>query len=138
MTVAWNPGLRSCGDAQIASDMALLQLNRQALRAVKVDSVKVLLFALAEFGISPNDFFSSRRADELVKARALFVWALRTIGRPASYPELAGLLEKRDHSTAINLHQKAILLRLADPTFAAACRRLLTAFATNPEATHAC
>lgn len=56
--------------------------------------------------------------------RTLVVWALRTLGRNWSYPQIGRKIGGRHHSTIVNLHQKAIALRLKDPGFAAACREI--------------
>lgn len=77
-----------------------------------------------EFGISRDDLVSKRRYDQLVRARAFFVWLLRTLGQQYSYPQIGAMLGGRDHSTIINLHRKAIVLRLQVPAFNAACRRI--------------
>jgi len=95
-----------------------------------IDAEIVIAIALREFGVDRNDLISIRRPAHLVKARAFVVWALRTLGRARSYPEIACILsagrpqDARDHSGVINLHQKAIALRLGDNHFADACRRL--------------
>jgi Bacterial dnaA protein helix-turn-helix len=87
-----------------------------------------IAFALvrAEFGIARDDLVSAQRTDRLVTARAYFVWVLATLGRRRSYPQIGALLGGRNHSTIINLHRKAIGLRLNNAAFAAACLRIGT------------
>lgn len=57
-------------------------------------------------------------------ARALVVWALRSLGRDLSYHAIGRLVGGRHHSTVVSLHQKAIALRLSDAAFADACREV--------------
>lgn len=87
----------------------------------------VLAAAVAEFGVDRMDLFSCRRESRFIKARAFVVWSLRSLGEPWSYPQIARLLEKSCHSVAINLHMRALALRLSDAKFDAACRRILFA-----------
>ena len=84
--------------------------------------------AIREFGVTWADLVSRRRADDLVRGRAFVTWALRALGEPMSYPVIGMALGGRDHTTVINLHQKAIWLRLVDPAFADACNRLAGRF----------
>ncbi len=93
-------------------------------RLPRLDPALVMQLALVEFRIDRMDLISGRREARFIKARAFVVWALRTLGEPLSYPELARLLGKSCHSVSINLHQRAIVFRLFDPHFAAACTRL--------------
>jgi len=73
------------------------------------------------FGMSRNDILCHRRHAPLVRARAFVVWSLRSLGKPVSYPQIGRMLGGRDHSTIINLHEKAIYLRLKDAEFARFC-----------------
>lgn len=90
----------------------------------RLDAELAITVALREFGVARNDLISPRRDARFIRARAFVVWSLRTLGEPHSYPELARLLGKDCHSVAINLHQRAILLRLRDARFDEACRTL--------------
>lgn len=98
-----------------------------------------VLFALIElrFGVSQVELLSARRSDPLVEARAFFAWALRSLGRPMSYQAIGQELGGRDHSTAINLHQKAVWLRLTDARFRALCTDLTDRFYDLREHDHA-
>lgn len=97
-------------------------------------------FALvrAEFGIARDDLISAQRTDRLVTARAYFVWVLATLGKRRSYPGIGRLLGGRDHSTIINLHRKAIGLRLRNAAFAAACLRIGTRWRNQGALPDAC
>jgi|GEM_PF-2997554 len=77
----------------------------------------VLALTARRFGITLDSLLSHRRAEQLVVARAFAVWALRSLGQATSYPAIGRALGGRDHTTIINLHQKAIWLRLSDTTF---------------------
>ncbi|MBN9504948.1 MAG: hypothetical protein J0I69_02885 [Altererythrobacter sp.] len=94
----------------------------------------ILPVAAERFGITVDDLIGQRRLPRYVRARAFVVWALRSLGRPLSYPLIAGLLGGRDHTSAIYLHEKAVWLRLHDAEFASACSRLAAAFAHMKEA----
>lgn len=87
-----------------------------------------IAFALtrAEFAIARDDLTSLRRNDRLVTARAYFVWVLASLGRRRSYSAIGRLLGGRHHTTIMNLHRKAIVLRLRNPAFNAACLRIGT------------
>ncbi len=96
-----------------------------------LDPAIVVSIAQAEFGVLRSDILSRRRRDDYVEARAFVAWALRSLGRPMSYPAIGRELAGRDHTTIINLHRKAIALRLTRPAFKGACDRL--AFRFNAE-----
>ena len=94
--------------------------------------------AAALCSVEENGILSHRRAERLVDARALVVWMLRAIpSSPMSYPKIGRALGGRDHSTIIELHRRAIRLRLADETFSRCCDALLTYF-KQMEKAHGC
>lgn len=105
------------------------------LRRIDID----VLFALIDlrFGVSQAELLSARRSDALVEARAFATWSLRSLGRPLSYQAIGQELGGRDHSTAINLHQKAVWLRLPDARFRALCTDLADRFYDLREHDHA-
>lgn len=85
--------------------------------------------AAALYSVEENELVSHRRAERLVDARALVTWMLRTIpSTPMSYPKIGRALGGRDHTTIIELHRRAIRLRLADETFSRCCDALLHYF----------
>lgn len=84
------------------------------------------------FGLRVHDLRSHHRTPRLVQARALAVWAMRSLGQPRSYPKIGAALQ-RDHSTIINLHAMAIRLRLSDEAFGLACEALAGRFYLNRE-----
>lgn len=96
----------------------------------------ILPVAAHLFSVTVVDLISKRRRQRLVWARAFVVWALRSQDRPLSYPMIGELLGGRDHTSAINLHEKAVWLRLHSAEFAAACAWLSAAFAHLKEAQH--
>lgn len=78
--------------------------------------------AAALYGIEENELLSRRRNPRFEEARALVVWCLWTIpAEPMSYKQIAHHMDGRDHTTATNLHVKAIALRLCDGFFAQCC-----------------
>lgn len=82
-----------------------------------VSPSRVIAFVCQFYRIEETAFFAHRRADELVTARALVVWLLRTVpARPFSYPQIGGAIE-RDHTSAMHLHKTVIRLRLQDRAF---------------------
>lgn len=89
-----------------------------------IDPDVVLSVAQTEFGVSRAELLSPRRSSDLVVARAFAVWMLRSLGGPMSYPRIGRAIGGRDHATIINLHRKAIALRLTDPAFRGACERI--------------
>lgn len=74
------------------------------------------------FSATLKDLRSPFRQDRLVTARALATWALRSFGPGQSYTSIGRMLGRRDHTTIIALHKKAIRLRLEDAAFEAACQ----------------
>lgn len=123
MTVAWQqpPSL-------VASEPARFDCRPS------VDPDLVLMFAARQFGAPVEELLSRRHQAHLVKARAFMVWALRTLGRKRSYPEIGRLMGGRNHAGVIRLHRSAILFRLSDPHFDGACRRLAHRFLETTEA----
>ena len=123
---------------------AWTQDQREAIAAeiARLDAIEVWFFderarieyavqaAIDAYAIDFIDLVSRRRQAPLIHARAMVVWALRTIGGETSYPAIGRVLA-RDHSSIIHLHGKAIALRLGDERFAAACDRLLAAAAAK-------
>jgi chromosomal replication initiation ATPase DnaA len=94
--------------------------------------------AAAQFGLTRQELLCRRRAAPRIEARAFAVWMLRSLGTPASYPEIGKALGGRDHATIISLHRKAIALQLGDRRFAAACDLLARRFHELREIPHAC
>ena len=102
-----------------------------------IDPDVVLSIAQTEFGCSRAELLSRRRLNGLVNARAFAVWTLRSLGGPLSYPRIGRAIGGRDHATIINLHRKAIALRLTDPAFRGACERIRGRFNAMREHSHA-
>ena len=136
MTLAWNPELlaersKCCGEFEhrcIACRRPIVRRGIAPETAIKV--------AETVFGLGFADLVSDRRSADLVEARAFIVWALRSLGRPRSYPEIGRLL-KRDQSSVNHLHRKAIELRLTNDDFDAACRGLGERWLQTGETRHA-
>lgn len=119
MTAAWAPDLRQ--DALVSAAVFALR------PAIPVEIV--LTTIQREFDVTPAELLSPSKLPAFVRARAFAVWALRTCGPMRSYPEIARILSAkpevpRNHSSIIHLHQQALLLRLRDAHFLAACQRL--------------
>ena len=88
-----------------------------------------LSFTLAQRGVTEEELFSHRRGDNLVEARALFVRSIKTFRKLTAYQKIGDWLGGRDHTTIMNLHQKAVLLRLSDPAFSQQCHEFAVQFA---------
>ena len=81
------------------------------------------------YNITWPELIGIRHHAHLVEARALATWAMRTlVTPPMSYPEIGRALGGRDHNTTINLHEKAIILRLRSARFKGACVDITRAF----------
>lgn len=100
----------------------------RTVHLIGVDPSIAIGIAARIFGVPGEEIIAHRRQAELVRARSFVVWALRTLGVPLSYPKIGKLLDGRDSSSIIHLHEKAILLRLRDPQFAQACADLTERF----------
>lgn len=82
----------------------------------------VIRIAAELYGITENDLLSRRRNPRFEEARALVVWCLWTIpAEPMSYVQIGRHMDERDHTSATNLHVKAIALRLCNGFFADCC-----------------
>ena len=81
----------------------------------------MLPIAAKRFGLTVEEMTSHRRCEHLIRARAFYVWAMRSLGAPRSYPKIGRDLGGFDHATMIHLHNRAIFLRLTDVEFAAHC-----------------
>ena len=86
-----------------------------------------LTLAEATWGVSRAAILSSSRTTRISTARALAVWAMRSLGEGLSYEAIARKLGRLHHSSVMALHQKAIAARLTDRQFAQACGRVIAA-----------
>jgi chromosomal replication initiation ATPase DnaA len=94
----------------------------------------VIALAAEALGVEPEAVLARDRHQPLVRTRALVVWLLRAVpSRPMAYQRIGDVLGGLDHSTVINLHCKAIELRLRDREFRAACRSILVRFFLTEE-----
>lgn len=132
MTLAWTPELREA--ARRIADPAVLAERP----SIKPESA--VYWAMQEFELDLFDVLSNRRETKFIKARAFVTWSLRTLGRtdgePYSYPAIAKVLGKSCHSSVVQLHMRAIRLRLTDPFFLAACDRMTARFLELTEPKH--
>lgn len=86
-------------------------------RPAWVSPSKVINFVCAIYQIEDTAFFAHRRAEQLVEARAMAVWLLRSVpALPTSYPKIGRAID-RHHTDAMHLHRMAIGLRLTDARF---------------------
>lgn len=97
----------------------------------------VINIAASQFGVTPEEMLSQLRRDQLVEARAFVVWVLRSLGKPVFYTQIGRELGGRDHCTVINLHLKAIWLRMTDLVFAARCASIMERFYATREHSNA-
>lgn len=132
MTLAWTPELREAA-RRIADPVDLASRP-----SIKPESA--VYWAMQEFELDLFDVLSNRRETKFIKARAFVTWSLRTLGRtdgePYSYPAIAKVLGKSCHSSVVQLHMRAIRLRLTDPFFLAACDRMTARFLELTEPNH--
>ena len=133
MTLAWTPELRAA--ARRVSDPEVLA-SRPA-----VQPESAVYWAMQEWQLDLFDVISARKGRRMLVARAFVVWCMRTLGRidgePHSYPAIAKVLGKGCHSSVVQLHMRAIRLRLTDPFFLAACDRMTARFLELTEPKHA-
>jgi chromosomal replication initiation ATPase DnaA len=86
-------------------------------RPVWVSPSHVITFVCRFYRIEEAAFFAHRRADELVSARALVVWLLRTVpAQPMNYCQIGRAIE-RHRTDVMHLHKTVIALRLQDRAF---------------------
>lgn len=67
-----------------------------------------------------------RRFPDYVRARALAVWAVKTLRPDLSYPQIARHLGGKDHTTLIHQYQMALRLLETDEAFVTRCHDLLS------------
>lgn len=97
----------------------------------------VMLYITAKtFDMSLAELTSHARWMRLVRARCFYVWAMRSLGAPRSYPKIGRDLGGFHHTSIMNLHLKAIRLRLEDEHFAALCDAQEQKFYQAREHTH--
>ena len=86
-----------------------------------------LTVAEATWGVSRAAVMGPSRTRPICSARALAVWAMRSLGAGLSYEAIARKLGRLHRSSVVALHQKAIAARLTDRQFAQACDRVVFA-----------
>lgn len=86
-----------------------------------------LTVAEATWGVSRAAIMGPSRTIPICMARALAVWAMRSLGEGLSYEAIARQLGRLHRSSVMALHQKAIAARLTDQQFAQACGRVIAA-----------
>lgn len=118
MTAAWDARLRDDAAMQAAAD-------RLPAEMAPLPPARAILFAGLWFDRTRTEIIGKDDLPDLIAARALVVWLLRSVGPPASYPEIGRALGGRHHTTIIHLHQRAIALRLRDRLFGDACRAVI-------------
>lgn len=75
--------------------------------------------------ITIDDLLSRRKPNNFVRARALAVWAIKTLRPELSYPQIGAQLNRHDHTTLIYQYQLGLKLRKTDPDFLNLCHDLL-------------
>lgn len=60
----------------------------------------------AELGFSLDQIASAQRTRDVVAARQLLMWEVRTIWPEASYPEIGRMFGGRDHTTVLHAFNK--------------------------------
>ena len=91
--------------------------------APSVRSIARIAAALCHVNV--EDMLGHRRWKELVRARALTVWAARTMRPDMSYPMIAAPMNRSDHTTLIYQFDLAVKWRVSDPDFLDLCNELV-------------
>ena len=88
--------------------------------AMKRTSSNILVNAACQFrNISVQEFKSERRVREYVEPRFAVAYVLRRYRPDLSYPQIAKVLGKKDHTTIIHAVAQGQKLRRQNPEFAA-------------------
>ena len=95
-----------------------------------------LIYAAHQLDVTHEELLSGEKHNHLVHARALFVWAVKSHRPNLSYALIGRWLGDRHHSTIMNLHKKAIALRLSDADFNLLCERFALVWKDLTEASH--
>lgn len=82
---------------------------------------RIVAWVAREYEITVAELIGPSKCPQFVEARALAVWAMRSLCGLPSYPRIGRALGGRNHDTTINLHEKAIYLRLRSARFSGAC-----------------
>lgn len=102
-------------------------MGRPAIDPARYDPIigKARMFVLNHLCVGRVDLISHRRDASLVRARALFVWIVKTHGPEwLSHPVIGWWLGGRDHSSIMHLWREvAPRLLERDPEFRALCER---------------
>lgn len=135
MTMAWDPKLISQRDQVEKALAGRCNSCGQSRQLPPIQLHSAVEIALEAFGIEMDELVGRGHDPIATAARALVVWGLRTLGGPHSYSPIGRALG-RGHSTIINLHQKAIVLRERSKPFAAACDRMVARYFAEMEIHH--
>ena len=136
MTAAWDPQLNRQAEATRTTTARPRCLScGQACPVPSITLSGAVEIALGVFGIERDELLGYCPDPIATAARSLVVWALRTLGGPHSYGPIAAALE-RSRDEIVRLHTKAIALRLANATFAAACDRMAARHSAETEHSH--
>ena len=92
---------------------------------IKRTSASKLVFAACEFmEISVEDFQSPSRLRPHARARFAVAYVLKRYRPDLSYPQIARVLRRKDHTTVLHAVAEAKRLRRSDDEFAALCLHL--------------
>lgn len=94
----------------------------------------VVTRAIEKSGLSPSEFYSPLRTAKIARARQVAMYAVRHLCPHMSYPMIAGLLGKGDHTTALHGVARIEKLRDTDPAVASSVNALFASFGRNPPA----
>ena len=95
---------------------------RPPVKPLRIDSM--VMAACEAYCITKAEFKGSGRVSEFVRPRQAVCYVLRTRRTDMSFPQIARVVGKKDHSTVIHAVQQARKLRLTDMRFAALCDHL--------------
>jgi chromosomal replication initiator protein len=90
-------------------------------------SVRNIAHIAAELSsITFADLIGPRKFPHLVRARALTMWAVKTLRPELSLSQIGAQLGGKDHTTVMHQHQMALRLLETDPDFVNRCHDLLS------------
>ena len=76
--------------------------------------------------ISFDELRGPRRFPHLVQARALTMWAVKTLRPELSFAQIGAQLDGKDHTTVIHQYKMALQLLETDPDFVDRCHAVLS------------
>lgn len=101
----WKPDLPMWREADIHFDAHVIDYRIWQVDQASPKRAYVRRRA-AELGFSLDQIASAKRTRDVVAARQLLMWEVRTIWPEASYPEIGRMFGGRDHTTILHAFNK--------------------------------